>query len=60
MGDDVRNNQASIILPLQMLVMTCTNPIGAYLQKRIDPKILLNIGYLMVFSSVYISTNVAQ
>jgi MFS family permease len=43
-----------------MLVMTCTNPVGAYLQKRVDPKILLNLGYLMVFSSVYISTNIAE
>lgn len=42
-----------------MLIMTCTNPIGAYLQKRVNPKVLLNIGYFLVFGSVYISTNVA-
>jgi MFS family permease len=59
MGDNVTNNQASIILPMQMLVMTCTNPIGAYLQKRVDPKVLLNVGFLLVFGSVYIATNIA-
>jgi len=43
-----------------MLVMTCVNPIGAYLQKRYNPKILMNVGFCLVLGGTYIAANVAN
>ena len=40
--------------------MTFGKPLGAYLEKRINPKILMSIGFCLVLGGVYIATNIAD
>jgi OFA family oxalate/formate antiporter-like MFS transporter len=47
---------SSLVLPLCLLVQTAVNPIGAYLQKKYSPKLILLIGSAVMLSGIYLCT----
>jgi MFS family permease len=50
------NSKAILILPLSFTVQACFNPVGAYLQKKMNPKILMLIGSAVCISSLYLAS----
>ena len=57
LGDlNASNSKAVLILPLSFTVQACFNPVGAYLQKKMNPKILMLIGSTVCVSSMYIAS----
>lgn len=48
------------VIPTQILIMSFVNPIGAYLQKRMNTTLLLLIGFGFVFGGTLLSILVAQ
>ena len=47
---------AVIVLPLSFTVQTCFNPVGAFLQKKWSPKIILAIGVSIMSISILIAS----
>lgn len=57
LGDQHANkDNAVFVIPLSFVGQTLFNPVGAYLQKRMNPKIILSLGSSIVILSVYLSS----
>ena len=57
-GDKEANlSIASFVLPLSFLVQSSFMPLGAYLQKRFNPKLILILGSAIMISAIYFASN---
>lgn len=53
---DATNSKAILIIPLSFTVQACFNPVGAYLQKKFNPKIVLLIGTSVCIASMVLAS----
>ena len=59
MGDKNANLKIAVaVLPFSFTVQSLIQPLGAYLQKRINPKIILLVGSSLMLISIQIASNV--
>jgi hypothetical protein len=57
LGDDwLTVEKASFIYPISMTIHNIVGPIGAAMQKKYNPKIIMLIGSALMFLSYYLSS----
>jgi len=57
LGDDNASSTLAVaVLPISFFVQTCFNPIGAFMQKKYNPKLILLIGVSMMTSSIFLAS----
>jgi len=49
-------NNALAFLPITILTFTCFGPVGTFLYRRFDPKIILMLGVTLMSGSIYAAT----
>ena len=47
---------AQLMLPITFLIQTCFNPVGAYLQKRWNVKVILLLGCSIMLGGIYLAS----
>ena len=55
-NENATKSNAVIIIPLSFTVQSFLNPVGAYLQKKVDPRVIMFIGCLICNGSVYLAS----
>ena len=55
-GDESANHKTAIIvLPISLAVMALTNPLGVWLLKKLNPKVVLLIGTLIMIITLFLA-----
>lgn len=57
LGDaNASSANAVIVIPLSFTLQSCLNPVGAYLQKRYNPKFIILVGSILCIGAFYMSS----